>query len=127
MADDPYSWVKDLIRTVPDQLVKDIVSDFRNYKPGPSGGTPATVQVVGAGRTVTGSNTVASGGTGWAESPQIKDWRPPGLEAMDRMMDAADLRDRLELVKQLGEAEALKRAEAELKEAQLKKAKGGEK
>jgi hypothetical protein len=111
----------------------DIVNDFRSYNPAPRSLTPpATVTPVGAGKVVTGSDApVASGGTGWADSPQIRDWKPPGLREMDAMMDAADLQDRLERVKQLGEAKALLQAEAEIKaqqEAELnKKGKGSSK
>jgi hypothetical protein len=126
MTDNPFEWVKDLRRVVDDKLMADIVNDFRRG-PAPPGGTTATVRVVGAGRVVDGSDVVAGGGTGWVDAPKVNDWTPPGLREMDRMMDAADLQDRLARVKELGEAEALKRAEAELKAAQLKKPKGGEK
>ena len=36
---------------------------------------------------------VGNGG-GWVEPPKVDNWRPPGLDIMDRMMDAQDAQDR---------------------------------
>src|SRR6516164_8879409 len=104
MADDP-DWVKefrrvlnaaklpeymsDLVKTVPTDLVRDIVSDFRNYSPTPRADPSAKVVPVGACRVIDGNDApVASTGTGgWVEAPKVDQWKPPGLSIMDRMMD----------------------------------------
>ena len=118
-------WQRDHIANVPDKAVKDLVSDFRNYSPTPRADPSAKVVPVGAGRVIDGNDTpVASTGSGWADSPQIKDWKPPGLEHMDRMMDQADAIDRAERLRQLAQTAAVRRAEAEIKaqqEAELNK------
>jgi hypothetical protein len=119
MADKLPEWARDMTRVVDDKLVKDLVADFRNYKPGPSGGSgPATVVPAGAGKVVTGSDVVASAGTGWSDAPQIKNWKPPGLEIMDRMVDQQDALDRAQRIREVAEASAVQRAlvEAERKE-----------
>jgi hypothetical protein len=110
-ADDPFEWVKDLRRTVPTSLVKQIVEDFRNYDPSPrSLSPPATVQVQGAGRVVGGDDKpVASTGTGWADSPELK--QPPGINLIDEMCAAEDASWRLQRAREVAEAAALRRAE----------------
>jgi hypothetical protein len=85
--------------------MRDIAQDFRSYKPGPS--STATVTVQGAGVVTTGNDGPKHGG--WREAPQIKDWKPPGLETMDRMMDQADLIDRAARARELAEAAVLLR------------------
>jgi hypothetical protein len=109
-------YVNDLVAAVPDQAVKDLVNDFRSYNPHPAQDPSAKVVPQGAGRVIDGNDRpVASTGTGgWVTPPSVDSWRPPGLREMDAMMDAADLQDRLQRVKQLGEARALAQAEAEL-------------
>ena len=115
---DPTGWVKDLRRVVDDKLMKDIVNDFRNYSPTPRADPSAKVVPVGAGRVIDGSDApVASNGTGWVDAPKVDSWKPPGLEHMDRMMDAQDAIDRAARARELGEAAAVKRA---LTEAQAK-------
>jgi hypothetical protein len=100
MADDPFEWVKDLRRVVDNKLMADIVDDFRNYNPAPrSISPPATVRVVGAGNVVGGDvgpqhRPVDATNSGWQEPPKVNDWKPPGLEHMDRMMDAQDAIDK---------------------------------
>jgi hypothetical protein len=132
MADDP-DWAKalrrvpnaelpeymrDLVEAVPTDLVKQIAEDFRSYNPAPRSLTPpATVQIQGAGRVVSADDApTASTGTGWVPAPKVDDWKPPGLEHMDRMMDAQDAIDRAARARELTEAAAIKRAEAPLKE-----------
>ena len=121
----PNAWVGDMRSVVDTKLMQDIVSDFRNYSPTPRADPSAKVVPVGAGRVIDGNDTpVASTGSGWADSPQIKDWKPPGLEHMDRMMDQADAIDRAERLRQLAQTAAVRRAEAEIKaqqEAELNK------
>lgn len=113
----PNAWVGDMRSVVDTKLMQDIVSDFRNYSPTPRADPSAKVLPVGAGRVIDGSDApVASNGTGgWVEAPKVDSWKPPGLEHMDRMMDAQDAIDRLQRVRELGEARALVQAEAELK------------
>lgn len=36
---------------------------------------------------------------GWVDPPSVADWKPPGLNVMDRMMDAQDAIDRAEAVR----------------------------
>jgi hypothetical protein len=126
----PQPWMRDAVKVADDALVKSLVDDFRSYNPSPRSplnSPPATANPVDAAPVKTGSDgPVASTGTGWADSPQIKDWRPPGLEHMDRMMDQADAIDKAERIRQLAEAQALSRAEAELKAKQPKGPKEGE-
>jgi hypothetical protein len=112
-ADDPFEWVKDLRRTVPTSLVRQIVDDFRSYDPSPRSLTPpATVQIVGAGRTISGDDKpVASTGTGWADSPELKP--PPGISLIDEMCAQEDASWRLQRAREVAEAAALKRAEAQ--------------
>ena len=146
MADDP-DWVKefrrvlnaaklpeymsDLVKTVPTDLVRDIVSDFRNYSPTPRADPSAKVVPVGACRVIDGNDApVASTGTGgWVTPPQVDQWKgPPGIEHVDRLLDQADAIDKAERIRQLAEAAAVQRA---LKPAEPKvqepKARGGKK
>ena len=129
---DPTEWIRDLRRTVGDKLMADIVNDFRNYNPAPRSLTPpATVQVVGAGRVVDGSDApVASTGTGgWVEAPKVDAWRPPGVDICDQLMDQADAIDRAERVRKLAQTAAIRKAEADLKarEEELNKKQKGPK
>jgi hypothetical protein len=119
MADDPYEWVKDLRRTVNDKLMRQIVDDFAGYNPSPRSplsSPPATVQIQGAGRVVGGDDVpVASTGTGWADSPQLKP--PPGVDLIDQMVAAQDERDLVQRAKELAVArQARALAEAAFKE-----------
>jgi hypothetical protein len=54
--------------------------------------------------------------SGWVDAPKVDNWRPPGVDIMDRMMDQQDAIDRAERIRQLAEAAAVQRAEAALKE-----------
>ena len=122
-------YVRDLAEAVPTSVVKDIVSDFRSYNPHPAQDPSAKVSVQGAGVVKTGDvgpqhrpidTEATTDRSGWREPPKVDNWKPPGLEHIDRLVDAADLQDRLQRVRQLGEAKALVQAEQEL----LKKGKG---
>jgi hypothetical protein len=129
---DPHEWVKDMRRVVDDKLVKQLVEDFRSYNPSPrSLSPPATVQVVGAGRVAEPDPGVAhrpanATNSGWTEPPKVNDWKPPGVEHMDRMMDEQDRLDRAARIRMLGMAQhsltlAEAAREAEAKEAELAK------
>jgi hypothetical protein len=120
-ADDPFEWVKDLRRTVPTSLVRQIVEDFRSYSPTPRADPSAKVQIQGAPTVKTGDvgpqhrpiDANATNSRGWQEPPKVDNWSPPGLREMDELMDAADARDRLERIREAAETAALKKAEAE--------------
>ena len=101
-------WQRDLAAAVPDKAVKDLVNDFRRGPP-PAGPTLPAVKVMGAGRVVTAGEEVQRG-TGWTEPPKVDQWKPPGLEHMDRMMDQQDAIDRAARIRELAEAAAVQRA-----------------
>jgi hypothetical protein len=103
-------WIRRSRRVCDDQLLRDIVNDHR-------------------GDVSTYSSPIAKpkgqqseepkNRTGWVDPPKVDQWKPPGIEHIDRMMDQADAIDRAERIRQLAETEALRRAEAELKARQL--------
>jgi hypothetical protein len=101
-------WQRDLVSNVGDKAVRDLVSDFRNYSIGPSQGPAAKVTVQGAGVVKTGDDgpKYRSFEGGWVEAPKVDSWRPPGIDAIDAMMDQADALDKAERVKKLIEAAA---------------------
>ena len=108
-------YVRDLAEAVPTSVVKDIVSDFRNYNPHPAQDPSAKVSVQGAG-VVKGGDVGpqhrpidASATGGWQEAPKVDQWQPPGLKHMDRMMDQQDAIDRAARVRELAEAAAVQR------------------
>jgi hypothetical protein len=111
----PQPWVRDALKVAGDKLVADIVNDFAGYNPAPRSPLnqpPQTVQVQGAGRVVSGDDKpVASTGTGWADSPELKP--PPGINLIDEMCAADDASWRLQRAREVAEVAALKRAEAE--------------
>jgi hypothetical protein len=107
-------WQRDLERAVPTDLVRDIVADNR-HPIHPAQDPSAKVSVMGAGRVIDGNDTpVASNGTGWVDAPKVDNWRPPGVDLCDRIADHFAALDRAERVRELGEAAAIKKAEAEL-------------
>jgi hypothetical protein len=119
MADLP-EWVRDMTRVVDDRLMKQIAEDFRRGPPSP-GPTLPTVTPVGAGKVVdadVGPKYRPLQQGGWTTPPSIDQWKPPGLDAMDRLMDQEDLNFRAQRIKELAEAAATRRAlaaaEAEL-------------
>jgi hypothetical protein len=109
----PQPWMRDALKVAGDKLVADIVNDFAGYNPAPRSplNQPAqTVSVVGAGRTISGDDKpVASTGTGWADSPELKP--PAGINLIDEMCAAEDASWRLQRARELAEAAALRRAE----------------
>jgi hypothetical protein len=84
------------------KTLADIVNDNRNSVFLPSPPSPATVVPVGAGKTLTGDDGAAH--RGWVETKSIDDWRAPGLEHMDRLMDQQDRIDKAKLARELSEA-----------------------
>jgi hypothetical protein len=119
-------YMRDLVGAVPDKMVKDLVNDFRSYNPHPAQDPNAKVVPQGAGRVVTAGDTVAHGGSGWVEAPKVDNWRPPGIDLMDRMMDQADAIDRAQRIRALAEAAAVQRAEATIKQDEPKEQKDRE-
>jgi hypothetical protein len=108
----PNAWINDMRRVADTRLVQDLVSDFRNYSPTPRADPNAKVIPQGAGRVVTAGEEVQRG-TGWTDPPKVDDWKPPGLEHMDRMMDQADREDRAQRIRELaGTQHALNLAKA---------------
>jgi hypothetical protein len=114
----PQPWMRDAVKVADEKLVKQIADDFRAYNPAPRStlSPPATVQVVGAGRVVGGDDApVASGGTGWASSPELKP--PPGVSIIDEMCAQEDQAWRLQRAKELAAAHhARALVEAEIKQ-----------
>jgi hypothetical protein len=119
-------YMNDLVRNVDTNLVRDIVADNR-HPIHPAQDPSAKVSVQGAGVVKTGDvgpqhrpidTDATTDRSGWVEAKSIDSWRAPGLEHIDRLVDAADLQDRLERVRQLGEAKALVQAEAEMAKQQ---------
>ena len=110
-------WAADMVRCVDDKLMQQISDDFRRGPP-PAGPTLPTVTPVGAGVAVSGTDKVASGGSGWVDAPSTSSWRPPGLREMDAMMDQQDVIDRAQRIREVAEVAAVQRAltEAERKE-----------
>jgi hypothetical protein len=106
-------WKRDLVETVPDQLVKQIAQDFRSYNPHPAQDPSAKVSVMGAGRVVTGDDGPAHrpmDTSGWVEPPKVDAWRPPGVDICDQLMDQQDAIDKAQRIRELAEAAALQRA-----------------
>jgi hypothetical protein len=108
------------------KLVQDIVNDNR---PAPRAAPSSTVTVVGSGRVQDfdygpayrpyvppkedNAPAAERSGSGWVKPPSIDNWRAPGLEHMDRMMDAQDAIDRAARARELAGAAALRKAEEE--------------
>jgi hypothetical protein len=118
-------WIRRSQRVVDDKLMQDIVNDFWTgpTKPGP---TLPTANPVDAAPVKTGTDTVSSTGTGWADSPEIKNWKAPGIDLIDEMVTAQDRIDRAQRVREQAEAVALARAEAEFLKSKERKDKGQE-
>jgi hypothetical protein len=91
-------------RACSDQTLRDIVNDNRTSVFLPSPPSPATVVPVGAGKTLTGDDGAAHRRSGWTEPPSIDNWKPPGLEVMDAMVDQQDAIDRAARARELSEA-----------------------
>jgi hypothetical protein len=92
-----------MVKNVDDKLVQDIVNDFRNYSPTMrAAGSSTTVTPVGAGRVVSGDDVVTP--RGWVDPPTVDQWKPPGLEIMDAMVDQQDRIDKAARARELAEA-----------------------
>jgi hypothetical protein len=99
-------WVNDMTRVVGDQLMADIVRDNQRAAQRPA---LPTVKVEGAAPVAT-----APSNNGWVTPPSVKDWRAPGIDIIDRMVDAQDAIDRAARVRELGQvASALQKGKQE--------------
>jgi hypothetical protein len=115
-------WELDLINNVGDKAVRDLVNDFRSFDPHRPQDPSAKVSVQGAGVVKTGDvgpqhrpiDTNATNSGGWQEAPKVDAWRPPGVDICDQLVDQQDAIDRAERIRQLAQASAIRRAEAEL-------------
>jgi hypothetical protein len=83
----PQSAIDDLVKAVPDELVRDIVHDLRKVAE-PGGFLPASENSVRNERS-----------SGW-QKPQALDV-PPGIKYIDRALDVQDALDRRDLEKRL--------------------------
>jgi hypothetical protein len=86
----PPSVLAEMVRAVPDRMLRDIVHDNR-APTGRPGMIPSSQQPTG----VRGTN-VAGSGTGWARETPLGP--PPGVNYADRLMDHQDAKDRAELI-----------------------------
>jgi hypothetical protein len=110
-------WERDLINAVPDSVLKGLVGDARAHN-----------VILSRGGTAK-DNKEPSRGTGWVDAPSTSKWQAgSGIDAVDRLCDAQDRLDKLELVKKLTEAAALQRALNQTEtEAQKLEEKGSQK
>jgi hypothetical protein len=115
-------WQRDLVRNVDTDQVRAIVADHR-HPIHPAQDPAAKVLPVGAGVVKTGDvgpqhrpvdPSATTDRSGWVEAKSIDSWRPPGVDLCDRIADHFAALDRAERVRELGEAAAVQRAEAEL-------------
>jgi hypothetical protein len=61
-----------------------------------------------------GENAAPQDRSGWRDSPPLR--QPDGVNYVDALCDQADKIDRAERIRQLAQADAIRRAEAALKE-----------
>ena len=128
-------WQRDLVRNVDTDQVRDIVND--NRSPPRPAAPPSNVTVVGSGKVqdfdvgpkyrpyVPPKEEATTDRSGWVEAKSIDSWRPPGVDLCDRIADHFASLDRAERVRELTEAAAIRKAEAEIKaQAEQPKPKG---
>jgi hypothetical protein len=81
-----------MLEATPDRLMADIVNDQRR------GVTPPSSMAAAPN-----ARAEPRKGTGWVDSAPLKP--PPGVDILDRMMDAQDAKDRSELVARMQAAQ----------------------
>ena len=87
-------WELEMMKAVPDRVVRDIVSDARSWSGGPS-----SIAATPPSNKTDEDREPQERGTGWLAERPI---RPPeGVEWVDRLVDVQDALDRRERVKQL--------------------------
>ena len=120
----PNAWIEDMRRVVDTRLMQDIVNDFRSYNPHPTQDPSAKVVPQGAGKVVDADvgpqHRPYEQRSGWVTPPQVDQWKAPGIEHVDRLVDERDRLDRAARIRELGAAEhSLRLAEA-AREAEAK-------
>ena len=80
----PVSVMDDLVRAVPDKLVRDLVNDFRKSPAGPG---------------IVPEEKPVKKGTGWVQSPGLEN-SIPGLKYVDQLCDVQDALDKRQREKQ---------------------------
>jgi hypothetical protein len=104
-------WQLEMMRVVPDKLVREIVADNQRATQRPASILP-TVRVDGAVQVTPTPQPSTNGG--WYEPQKIDSWRPPGEHAFNQLMDHQDAIDRAARARELSEVAAqLSRAKAE--------------
>jgi hypothetical protein len=91
-----------MVRCVDDRLVADLVSDARAHNIIHANGPANKVTVQGAGAVASGDDGAAHGG--WVKPPQVDDWKAPGVEVADRIIDHFDALDKAKRALELGQA-----------------------
>jgi hypothetical protein len=85
-------WQQEMIEALSGNVLGDIVADNRASR-APSSIIPTSSQGPSA--------PTVGNGRGWIDPPPVKDWKPPGQDIIDAMLDAAAAQDRAELEKKL--------------------------
>jgi hypothetical protein len=100
------AWQLEAARSVPTDLVRDIVNDHRRgvHQVSSPLGKPADPRAV---MEPVGAVTFGPANRGWVEAPPLPD-SPPGDWAIQRMIDEQNARDRAERVAALAKAGLLK-------------------
>jgi hypothetical protein len=102
----PMSTMMEMARVVPTGMLRDIVHDNRapTGRPGMIPEQPSNVR----------GDNVAGSGSGWAHETPLGP--PPGIQWVDRQLDAQDARDKAERLQQAAQTETARRfAEASAK------------
>jgi hypothetical protein len=105
------SWQRDMADAVPDSVLQDIVREQRvsSVAQGPSGaGTSGQVTRVSVSPGLPGTTN------GWREARPLGP--PPGINHVDRLLDEADRRDRVELAQRIGNQRRIEEAARKLAE-----------
>ena len=98
----PDSVLREMLAAVPESVMRELRSDAR--KPNPV--TQASSSLLTT--TPSAQSQPTQRGTGWRESAPITS--PPGVAIADKLMDAQDKIDRVELAERLAKAAAIEAA-----------------
>jgi hypothetical protein len=103
-------------------VLRDIINDNRGDRP-TSGSMipnqkPSKVVPVGAAKVTTPGEPAR--GTGWVKPPQVDQWRPPGVDICDELMDQQDRIDRAARIRELAGAQHSQRLAEAAREAEIK-------
>jgi hypothetical protein len=97
----PDSALRAMVNAVPDNFLRDVVRDNR----GP--GTPTGMIPRAHSSRPAAPDNVAGSGTGWSATTPLSP--PPGVAQADRLMDAQDARDRVELIEREARMRAMQK------------------